>query len=109
MRLRFIRVCRVYQNERKVAVTMPSERKPPPIDTGYGVADEDMTYGVEDSVTESFCDPHGHECDKCSGHAHDPCHTWRRARVTEEFGVSAVWTHCVVCRRLRLQTKEDDQ
>lgn len=32
---------------------MPSERKPPPIDTGYGVADEDMTYGVEDSVSDS--------------------------------------------------------
>jgi len=40
---------------------MPSERKPPPIDTGYGVADEDMTYGVEDSVTESFCDPNGED------------------------------------------------
>ena len=32
---------------------MPSERKPPPIATGYGVADEDMTYGVEDSVSDS--------------------------------------------------------
>jgi len=32
---------------------MPSERKLSPIDTGYGVADEDMTYGVDHSVSDS--------------------------------------------------------